>query len=421
MVGDPAEVQARADSLLAAGDPDGAVDVLDRAVRAMARPHPVLAINLGRLLWPRGAVERATGLLEAATAAAPGEAAGWLNLGDARAAADDPRAETAYRRAIALRPDLPSLHWSLATDLLVHGRPMRAWPHFLWRHRDPAVRARPSPYLRLESRDRPPARLLLWSNEGIGEDLRYAGLLPALARRGIAAVVEADPRLVPLLGRSFPGLDVVARAWPPAPAAAAPAIGAQATLADLWPLLAPDGPPPVAAAYLRPGPQTATLRARYRGLGEGPLVGVSWRSVRTPFAAAKSISPADLAPLLARPAVFVSLQHGEAGTAAGDGLHRDASIDPLVDLDAFAAQVAAMDLVITTSSTTAHMAGALGVPTWVALHRGPPITPYWRAGRDAVDWYPSMRVWRQATPGRWDDVLRAIGDALDHWLAGRTR
>ena len=80
------------------------------------------------------------------------------------------------------------------------------------------------------------------------------------------------------------------------------------------------------------------------------------------------------------------------------------------DLDAFAAQVAAMDLVISVSNTTVHMAGALGVPVWVMLHMAP--LNYWMVDRDDSPWYPSARLFRQSEPGRWADVIGRVEDAL---------
>lgn len=92
---------------------------------------------------------------------------------------------------------------------------------------------------------------------------------------------------------------------------------------------------------------------------------------------------------------FVDLQYGadEIGRATlapalARRLHRDAAIDPATDLDGFAAQVAALDLVVSSSNTTVHMAGALGIPAWTMLHRGPPITPYWIGGIDASPGIP---------------------------------
>jgi ADP-heptose:LPS heptosyltransferase len=88
------------------------------------------------------------------------------------------------------------------------------------------------------------------------------------------------------------------------------------------------------------------------------------------------------------------------------------------DLDAFAAQVAAMDLVISVSNTTVHMSGALGVPTWVMLNTVP--LPCWLLERDDSPWYPSVRLFRQSAAGDWANVTERIGKALAG-LAGRSK
>ena len=88
----------------------------------------------------------------------------------------------------------------------------------------------------------------------------------------------------------------------------------------------------------------------------------------------------------------------------------DASQSLEVDLDTFAAQVAAMDLVITIDNSTAHLAAALGVPTWLLL----PSAPDWRwqLSGDRSPWYPTMRLFRQKEPGDWESVLREVEIAL---------
>ncbi len=415
-----AETHARASLRLEAGDVDGAVALLrDGQARW---PHPTLATNLARIVWRRGAVEEAADLLEWAVREAPDAAAGWLNLGDVRAACDDARAETAYRRALALVPEPADIHWSLAVDLLTRGEWRRAWPHYAWRRHHPRVRQRPSPFPSLDRRLAPGGRILVWSHEGIGEDLRHAALLPALVATGFRVVLELDDRLVPLFARSFPGIDVVGRAWPPHPATADRAIVAQAALGDLpaWFGLDPDTVP-AGRPWLRPCPtRVAALRRHHARLGPGPAVGLAWRSRNTPFAEAKSIGQADLAPLLATEgAVFVDLQYGPASDRPDPRLHRDAAIDALVDLDGFAAQVAALDLVVSTSNSTVHMAGALGVPVWTMVHRGPPTTPYWIAGRDRSPWYPQMAVLRQERPGDWSAPLAQIHRRLAGFLGSK--
>jgi ADP-heptose:LPS heptosyltransferase len=74
-----------------------------------------------------------------------------------------------------------------------------------------------------------------------------------------------------------------------------------------------------------------------------------------------------------------------------------------------------MDLVITVDTITAHMAGALGVPTWVLL----PWDADWRwmTNRRDSPWYPRTALFRQSTPGRWDDVIERVADALTRFPA----
>ena len=156
--------------------------------------------------------------------------------------------------------------------------------------------------------------------------------------------------------------------------------------------------------------------------GGRPCIGLSWRSSNAVYGAQKSLALADLSPLLrARPDLFwVDLQYGETAperAEAGDLLWHDPAIDPLRDLDATAAQYAALDLVITTSNTAAHLAGALGVPTWLLLPApGFGLLWYWQLERADSPFYPAMRCFRQAAPGDWACVVAAVRTALDSEL-----
>lgn len=172
---------------------------------------------------------------------------------------------------------------------------------------------------------------------------------------------------------------------------------------------------------------TAARRGRLDVLAQGrPRVGLSWRSSNAAYGAQKSLAPADLAPLLrARPDLFwVDLQYGDTEAerqAAGLNLWRDPEIDPLRDLDAAAAQYAALDLVITVSNTTAHLAGTLGVPTWLLLPApGYGLLWYWGLDRTDSLFYPGIRCFRQAAPGDWAGVLRGVSAALDNQFAPET-
>jgi ADP-heptose:LPS heptosyltransferase len=88
----------------------------------------------------------------------------------------------------------------------------------------------------------------------------------------------------------------------------------------------------------------------------------------------------------------------------------DRSVDQFSNIDRFAAQVAAMDLVITIDNSTAHLAGALGIPTWVLL----PFSRDWRwlQAREDSPWYPTIRLFRQPEPGDWQSVMQNVRSAL---------
>ena len=85
-------------------------------------------------------------------------------------------------------------------------------------------------------------------------------------------------------------------------------------------------------------------------------------------------------------------------------------MDPLDNLDDFAAQISALDLVISTSNTTVHMAGALGKDVWTLL----PHIPDWRWTLEMEEslWYPKMRLFRQIRIGDWEDVFQRVSYSL---------
>jgi hypothetical protein len=130
----------------------------------------------------------------------------------------------------------------------------------------------------------------------------------------------------------------------------------------------------------------------------------------------------DLAPILTTPGVFlVNLQYGDCSAeiadvrkALGVEIYQDPTVDPLQDLEAFFAQVAAMDLVVTTSNTTAHAAGAQGIPVWIMLSRGMRTLWYWFLRHQHSVWYPSARLFRPVGEegGWWHSVARQIGRRL---------
>lgn len=155
-----------------------------------------------------------------------------------------------------------------------------------------------------------------------------------------------------------------------------------------------------------------TLRDRLTFDGRR-LVGLSWRSHNPDIGAAKTALLTDFAPLFRLPNCrFVDLQYGDT-LAEREALERDTGIvvehvdeiDNTNDIDALAALVTACDAVVTVSNTTAHLAGALGKPTFVFVPYGSARLWYWFAERDDSPWYPRVHIARQRQSQSWAQVV----------------
>jgi len=115
---------------------------------------------------------------------------------------------------------------------------------------------------------------------------------------------------------------------------------------------------------------------------------------------------------------FVSLQYGDTADEIafvrwkyGVEIYQDQSIDIFNNIDEAAAQLAAMDYVVSISTTAAHLAGALGAPGWVLLQAKP--FGHWRAGKTICPWYPTLRPVSQASAGDWRGALETVTDSLE--------
>jgi hypothetical protein len=154
-----------------------------------------------------------------------------------------------------------------------------------------------------------------------------------------------------------------------------------------------------------------TLRAETRG-NAGLRVGLNWSgNPDSPVEKFRSPPLDALAPLAALDGIdWISLQKGPGG----DALTRPAAFDLIetgeAPLDETAALIATLDLVVTTDTAVAHLAGALGVPCFVLLHHAPDWR--WLLGRADCPWYPSLRLFRQEKPGDWAPVVEAVRLAI---------
>ena len=406
-----------------------ALRVADQVI-ALDPENAEAAFIRGTALSSLGEPEAAVAALRASLARNPGNAAAWLNLGNAyadidrlldaerhcreaiRLAPDLAEAHTslgfvltslgrpeeamdACRTAIALRADFALAHWNLATAALLTGDFTLGFEQYEWRKRHDRFRHDfvdpPSP--QWDGSDPAGRTVLVHAEQGFGDTIQCARYLPLI---GGHTILACDRPLLPLLAQ----LSEVVPKDAPLPRF------------DCW--LDQMSLPrvfgtrldtiPAANGYLSADPaQTAAWRRR---LPDGLKVGLAWAGNPAHTNDRRRSLPATaLDRILAAPGCnFVSLQVGRRAHEAGLLETR------LTDFAETAALIEALDLVVTVDTAVAHLAGALGKPTWVML----PFAPDWRwlLGRDDSPWYASVRLFRQPTPGDWAAVAQAVVGAL---------
>lgn len=440
--------------LLAQGRPDAAWPHLAKAVE-LAPDQPAHLANLGRAaldldridegakacegalrlapghvpaLVTLSAIERVRGRLDLAEAYArsalnllPSDRSAAINL--ATALADMNRlgdaTEVFDRLLLADRFDVEA-HSSRAAVALARGLPEQAWADHAWRWRlAHSLVPNPPPVREWAGESLDDGTLYVWPEQGIGDEIVFASIVPDLAARTPRIVVGCDVRLVPAFARSFPGIRVV-----PAEALADRAHGyterdRQCSMADLGALLRPRLDAfPRRERYLVPcAAQVARWREWIDALGPGMKVGFSWRSQNLRAERRLACSTLDQwgAMFGIEGVRFVCLQYddclselNEAQARFGVELHRPPGLDQRNDLDGVMALMAGLDLVVTAPTTVSTLSGAVGTPTW-QLTRG---VDWHGMGCERSPWQPSVRQIHRPWHAPWEDVLAAVADEL---------
>ncbi|MCS5613326.1 MAG: tetratricopeptide repeat protein, partial [Candidatus Poribacteria bacterium] len=300
----------------------------------------------------------------------------------------------AYQKALETDPNYAEAHNNLGLVLLLTGDFESGWRECEWRWKCPAFPSRtpnfPQPLWK--GQDIGEKTILVWGEQGVGDRIMYVSLLPKFQQQAHRVLVETQQRLVPLFRRSFPEISFFRIQDPPNSKLLEESIDYQLPIGSLARWLLPDEESfPKNTIYLKACVnKVKELRDKYQQLeSDKLLIGISWKSVNKDIGKLKSTFLTQWRDLLSqKDCLFINLQYGDveeeinAFTAqTGISIYQDRDIDSLKDLDGFAAQVSALDLIISTSNTTVHMAGALGNPVWTLLH----YVPDWRWQLDRLD------------------------------------
>ena len=333
-------------------------------------------------------------------------------------------AMVAYEKALGINSQFSEAHKNLGMLMLLNGEFELGWKKYEWRWKchDFPSENRNFPQLSLDGTDLSNKSILIWTEQGIGDEIMFANMLETLSWMTDKITVECEERLVPLFQRSFPKMQFVSREQKPNPILLDRQIDYQVPIGSLaqW-LRKNESQFPNKGSYLLASSEKASqLREKYENLTDGRfLVGISWKSINHSIEKEKNTILENWTPILSqKDCFFINLQYGNTEqeirkycSSTGTLIYTDQEINPLKNLDDFAAQISALDLVISISNTTVHMSGALGKKVWTLL----PYVPDWRwmLKREDTPWYPNMKLFRQSQMHDWRDVFQRVSLSLE--------
>ncbi len=389
-----------------------AIACYDKALEFDPRNAQTL-INLGSAWHERGSLEKALACYDQAMQLNPVSSEVYNNLGTAlRDMNREADALAAFERSIELDPHVAEPHYNRGLMLLARERFREGWPEFAWRGSCKNYPRREFAGPPWNGEPLSGGTLLVHAEQGFGDTIQFVRFLSQVRERVGRVVLEVQPQLVPLLAQS--GISEAI-----ASGAELPQADAHVPLLDLASLFVKSTTEISGEPYLKADQaRIETWRNRITKIS-GYKVGIAWQGNRDYVTDRwRSIPLAHFAPLAKQAGVsLVSLQKGFGSEQLAEFCEAWPVLDLAAELDneggAFldtAAAMLSLDLVITSDTGIAHLAGALGVPVWVAL----PLVPDWRWFREREDspWYASMRLFRQRTAGDWDDVFARIAAAL---------
>ena len=392
------------------GEPAAALSSCRLALQLQPR-MPGVHGNLANALRDLERPEEALAESELAIREDPASAANYCHRGNAlHDLGDIPAAIASYDRAIECDSRYALAQFNKGLCLLLMGDFARGLPQYEWRKQLAGADAA-APAGRVWSGDEEIAgnTLLIHADQALGDTIQFCRYAKVAERRGARVVLAVQPQLRALLAGLSPTIRIIGRGEQVSDeydchcALMSVPLAFRATPADV----------PAAVPYLWAEPQRIDRWRSWLGT-TGLKVGIAWQGSRNRIDVGRSV-PLEMFTRLATIAGvrLISLQKGAATEqlrAAGRHLQVELPGDPFDEgpqafLDS-AAMMVSLDLIITCDTALAHLAGALGRPTWVALKQ----VPDWRWLLDRGDspWYPTMRLFRQPRRGDWESVFAAI-------------
>jgi Flp pilus assembly protein TadD len=384
--------------------------------------YPSAQLTLGNIYMSCGQSEAAERHYRLAVVYEPDSATATNNLGASllsQCRVED--APAPYRRAIRLEPTSPEYHKNLGCARLMASDFPEGWAEYEWRYRQTVWKWNRQ-FPGIPEWDGGPLAgktILVHFEQGLGDSFQFVRYASVLKAMGARVVFECQPAVKRVLSTA-PDIDVLVAHGEPLPPfdCYIPLMSLMHRLGTTIDTIPGLGSVPGAVPYVFAEPQR--IEAWRRRMGEGEFrIGINWHANEV----AKSIPLEEFVPIAAIPGVRLYSLQKVKGLDQLDGLRdrlplvdwsaeMDAGPDGFVDT---AAVMASMDLIVTCDTSVGHLAGALGVRTWMPLK----WFADWRWLRDRLDcpWYPTMRLFRMARKDDWPGMMAEVTAELTRLVA----
>ena len=377
--------------------------------------------NLGVALKEKGDLDAAIDSYNAALQLKPDYPDAHYNLGNAlQEQGDLTAAIDSYNAALQLKPNYPDAQKNLSMTQLLLGDYERGWERYEYRFqcKKNPVTANASPSCNQWNGENlsQGKKLLLVSEQGLGDTLQFMRYADPLRDKGLAVSLCAPPKLHSLIQAS--GIDL---------SPLTPEQANQVADGEWIPLLSvprylgvTPANPITTEPYIKTTDELTTKWAAILGTKRNPVVGINWQGnpkAEKDGLMGRSLSLEMFAPITSSPHIsFLSLQKGFGSEQLETCSFKDRFVscqDQVNETWNFletAAIIANCDLVITSDTSVAHLSGGMGKTTWLLLQKAPD----WRWGLEGhtTFWYPSMRLFRQKERGNWNDVMERVAEEL---------
>jgi tetratricopeptide (TPR) repeat protein len=420
----PDSVEAQEDLGIALSD-QGRIDEAFACFHHALRMAPERAdthYNIGHAMQLEGRFVEALEPLQHSLKLKPNFPEAWNNMGGCFLGqgvthcddADLDEAERCYKRAIELKPQYAEAHANLAVLHLLRGRFEDGWKEWEWRWRgkESMLHRYRRPLWRGEPLDG--KTILLHTEGGLGDTLQFFRYVRLLHDQGARVLLQCPKSLLLVLS-GFPGVELLA-----SDAQHVPDFDIHAPLMSVPGIVGTTSTSiPAAVPYVLADPERTAFWKHKLSSSHGLKVGIAWQGNPEYLGdKRRSVPLAYFEPLAQIPGVrLFSLQMGR-GREQLEKVAADWSISDLgLPFSETAAVMMNLDLIVTSDTVVAHLAGALARPTWLAVC----YTPDWRWFLRRADspWYPTMRLFRQPGPDQWTAVFESMAAHM-HTLLNRT-